>query len=146
MYGTITSKLQKLFFINLFHSNKTKLKSLPDKCCCLITYCLMTNWCLNCSNRLFPFLNTQYMTNSTIVSRVKMEYGWNFSISGLKMMMKSGLEKIFLKFLHVLTMSFHYWICTFDQNSVIKRLKLHPYYILTGDTMVEFVIFCVLSM
>ena len=41
------------------------------------------------------------MTNLTIVSLVKMEYGGNFSISGLKMMVKSGLEKIFLKFLHV---------------------------------------------
>ena len=40
------------------------------------------------------------MTNSIIVCTVKMEYGWNFSISGLKMMLKSGLEKIFLKFLH----------------------------------------------
>ena len=49
-------------------------------------------------------LNTQYMTNSTLVSPVKMEYGWNFSISGLKLMMKSGLGKIFLKFLYALTM------------------------------------------
>ena len=48
-------------------------------------------------------INTQNMTNPTIVSPVKMEYGWNFSISGLKMMVKSGLEKIFLKFLHALT-------------------------------------------
>ena len=40
------------------------------------------------------------MTNPTIVSPVKMEYVWNFSISGLKMMVKSGLEKIFLKFLY----------------------------------------------
>ena len=39
-------------------------------------------------------LNTQYMKNSTLVSMVKMEYGWNSSISGLKMTMKSGLEKI----------------------------------------------------
>ena len=46
------------------------------------------------------------MTNPTILCPVKMEYGWNFSIFGLKMMVKSGLEKIFLKFLHVLTMSF----------------------------------------
>ena len=46
------------------------------------------------------------MTNLTLVSPVKMEYGWNFSISSLKMMMKSGLGKIFLKFLHALTMSF----------------------------------------
>ena len=44
-----------------------------------------------------------YMTNPTIVSPVKLEYGWNFSISGLKMMVNSGLEKIFLKFLHALT-------------------------------------------
>ena len=50
--------------------------------------------------------NTQNMTNPTFVSPVKMEYGWNFSISGLKMMVKSGLGKIFLKFLHALTMSF----------------------------------------
>ena len=35
------------------------------------------------------------MTNPTIESPVKMEYGWNFSISGLKMMVKSGLENIF---------------------------------------------------
>ena len=40
------------------------------------------------------------MTNPTIVSPVKMEYGWNFSISGLKMMVKSSLEKIFLKLLY----------------------------------------------
>ena len=53
--------------------------------------------------RLF---NTQYMTNLTIVYPVKMEYGWNLGISGLKMMVKRGLEKIFLKFLHALTMSF----------------------------------------
>ena len=47
--------------------------------------------------------NTQNMINSTIVSPVKMKYGRNFSISGLKMMVKSGLEKIFLKFLNALT-------------------------------------------
>ena len=42
------------------------------------------------------------MTNPTIAlfSRSK----WNMGeIPGLKMMVKSGLEKIFLKFLHVLT-------------------------------------------
>ena len=32
----------------------------------------------------FSGFNTQYMTNPTIVSPVKMKYGWNFSISGLK--------------------------------------------------------------
>ena len=59
-------------------------------------------------DKLFMFesyysINTQKMTNLTIVCPVKMEYGWNFSISVLKMMVKSGLEKIFLKFLHALT-------------------------------------------
>ena len=51
---------------------------------------------------------------------------------------------------------FYYWICTFDQNSVIKMTwwvhggisKIffldHPYSILTGDTRVEFVIYRVL--
>ena len=67
------------------------------------------------------------------------------------------------------TCHFYYWICTFDQNSVIKMawwvhggiskkncrplfiiifrpemLKFHPYSILTGDTMVWFFIYCVL--
>ena len=48
----------------------------------------------------YSIVNTQFMTNLTIVYMVKMEYGWNFSISGLKMMVKSGPEEIFLKFLH----------------------------------------------
>ena len=48
-------------------------------------------------------IKTQNMTNPTIVSPIKMEYGWNFNISGLKMMVKIGLENIFLKFLHSIT-------------------------------------------
>ena len=116
-------------------------------------------------------INTLYMTNSTLVSPVKMEYEWNFSISGLKMMMKSGLGKTFLKNLHALTMSF--LLANFDQkykfsnkNDMVstwrnfknifptrplfiiifrpEMLKFHPHSILTGDTRVEFVIFCVL--
>jgi hypothetical protein len=115
-------------------------------------------------------INTQYMTNSTLVSPAKMEYGWNFSISGLKMIMKSGLGKIFLKFLHALTMSF--LLLNFDQkykfsneNNMVsawrnfknifprplfiiifrpEMLKFHPYSILAGDTRVEFAIYCVL--
>ena len=65
------------------------------------------------------------MTNLTIVRPVKLEYGWYFSISGLKMMVKSGLEKMFLKFLHALTMSFlllNYWIPPFyDWGKFIYR-------------------------
>ena len=58
---------------------------------------------LNLENRientdLFLFyFNTEYMTNLTSFCPVKMDYGWSFSISALKMMAKSGLEKIFLK-------------------------------------------------
>ena len=46
-----------------------------------------------------PF-NTYYATDSTLVCPVKMEYGPKNNIFILKMMMKSGLEKIILKFLH----------------------------------------------
>ena len=60
----------------------------------------LPSWWLN---ELFQSLNTQYMTNSTLVSPVKMEYVTKNNIFGLKMMMKSGLEKIILKFLHAQT-------------------------------------------
>ena len=56
------------------------------------------------SSNFWLNLNTQNMTNPTVVSPVKMEYGWNFSIFGLKLMMNSGLGKMFFKFLHALTM------------------------------------------
>ena len=46
--------------------------------------------------------NRSNMTNSTLVSPVKMEYVIKNNIFGLKLMMKSGLEKIILKFLHAL--------------------------------------------
>ena len=45
-------------------------------------------------------LNTQYMRKSTIVYLLKMEYVSKINIFGLKMMVKSVLEKMFLKFLH----------------------------------------------
>ena len=35
------------------------------------------------------------MTNPTIVYPVKMEHGWNFSIPGLKMMVKSEVDFFF---------------------------------------------------
>ena len=99
-----------------------------------------------------------------------MEYGWNFSISGLKMMMKSGLGKIFLEFLHALTMlflllNFYFWSKFSNKNDMVRAwrnfknifprplfiiifspemLKFHPYSILTRQTMVRFVIYCLL--
>ena len=52
-------------------------------------------------------LNTQYMRNPDMVYVLKMEYVVSkINIFGLNMMVKSGLEKIFLKFFHALTMSF----------------------------------------
>ena len=51
-------------------------------------------------------VKTQYMRNPDMVYILKMEYVSKINIFGLKMMVKSGLEKIFLKFLHALTMSF----------------------------------------
>ena len=43
-------------------------------------------------------LNTSYLTESYIVFTLKMESVSKNTIFGLKMMVKSGLEKIFLKF------------------------------------------------
>ena len=68
----------------------------------------------------FYFRNTQYMTKSTIVSPVKMEYGWNFSISGLKMMVKCVLEKYFWSSSVRLPCHFYYWILIKSTSSVIK--------------------------
>ena len=45
-------------------------------------------------------LNTSYLTDSYIVFTLKMESATKSIIFGLKMMVKSGLEKIFMKFLH----------------------------------------------
>ena len=48
----------------------------------------------------YKSLNTQNMKNSNLVYVPKMEYVHKFNSFGLKMMVKSGLEKIILKFLH----------------------------------------------
>ena len=49
---------------------------------------------------LKKLLNTKYDTDSYFVHVLKMEYVSKINVFGLKMMVKSGLEKIFLKFLH----------------------------------------------
>ena len=110
-------------------------------------------------------INTQYMTNPTIFYPVKMEYGWKFSIFGLKMMVKSGLFSI--KWIYLIERRIFGQKYKFsNKNDMVRAwrnfknilsrplftiifrqemLKFHPYSILTGDTMVGFVIFCVLS-
>ena len=49
---------------------------------------------------IFALINTSYLTDSYIVFTLKMESVSKITIFGLKMTVKSGLEKIFLKFLH----------------------------------------------
>ena len=46
------------------------------------------------------YINTQCMRNPDMVYVLKMEYVSKINIFGLKMMVKSGLEKMFLKFLY----------------------------------------------
>ena len=53
-----------------------------------------------CDHKIVLQINTQYMRNPDMVYVLKMEYVSKINIFGLKMMVKSGLEKIFLKFLH----------------------------------------------
>ena len=59
-------------------------------------------------------LNTSYLTDSSIVFTLKMESVSKIKIFGLKMMVKSGLEKIFLKFLHAEAIFFY--VIRFAQN------------------------------
>ena len=48
----------------------------------------------------FHPINTSYLTDSCIIFALKMESVSKNTIFGLKMIVKSGVEKIFLKFLH----------------------------------------------
>jgi len=57
--------------------------------------------CKNTNIHHWVVINTSYSTGSYIVFTLKMESVSKITIFGLKMMVKSGLEKIFLKFLHV---------------------------------------------
>ena len=54
-------------------------------------------------------LNKQYLRNPDMVYVLKMEYVSNINIFGLKMKVKSGQEKIFLKFLHAQSSFQTYW-------------------------------------
>jgi hypothetical protein len=57
-------------------------------------------WSTQPTPRVQVILNTSYLAESYIAFTLKMESVSRNTIFGLKMMMKSGLEKIFLKFLH----------------------------------------------
>ena len=55
---------------------------------------------VNKKKSIFLQLNTSYLTESYIVFTLKMESVSKNTIFGLKMMVKSGLEKFILKSLH----------------------------------------------
>ena len=55
---------------------------------------------LDLPSLLYSHINTSYLTDSYIIFTLKMESVSKNTIFGLKMIVKSGLEKIFLKFLH----------------------------------------------
>ena len=57
-------------------------------------------WSTQPTLRVQVILNTSYLAESYFAFTLKMESVSRNTIFNLKMMMKSGLEKIFLKFLH----------------------------------------------
>ena len=64
--------------------------------------------------KILPLLNKSYLTDSYIGFTLKMESVSKNTIFGLKMMVKSGLEKIILKSLHGKVVSrmeeLYFWI------------------------------------
>ena len=84
-------------------------------------------------------INTQYMRNPDMVYVLKMKYVSKINIFGLNMMVKSGLEKIFLKFLHARGL---FQVCPVSRLSLgllnwdsqqgrSDKGKFHPYSILS---------------
>ena len=67
---------------------------------------------------IFLLLNKSYLTDSYIVFTLKMESVPKIKNAGLKMMVKSGLEKIFFKFLlHAEAIFFQFILLTsFEEN------------------------------
>ena len=67
---------------------------------------------------IYKCLNTQYMRNSKVIYTFKMEYVSKINIFGWKMMVKSGLENINLKFLCAQSL---FWKITFTYQKILKR-------------------------
>ena len=53
-------------------------------------------------------VNTSYLTDSCIIFTLKIESVSKITIFGLKMIVKSGLEKIFLKLFHAEAIFFYF--------------------------------------
>ena len=66
------------------------------------------------------------MRNPDMVYVLKIEYVPKIDIFGLKMMVKSGLERIFLKFLHVKAIFFKFILLTsFEENHKFSDKNNH---------------------
>ena len=65
-------------------------------------------------------LNTSYLTDSYIIFTLKMESVPKNSIFGLKMMVKSGLEKSILKFLHAQGLFFKFILLHINEDFFTK--------------------------
>ena len=68
-------------------------------------------------------LNIQYKRNSTIVCPIKMEYGSEINIFALKMLMKSGLEKTFLKLGSFHKLRLHLGVGRWSEKHVVYYIK-----------------------
>ena len=66
----------------------------------VLNKCTITFLQITFTMQILRQINTSYLTDSYIIFTLKMESVSKNTIFGLKMMVKSGLEKIFLKFLH----------------------------------------------
>ena len=83
------------------------------------------------SPSLVPFLlNTSDLTDSYIIFTLKMEFVSKNTIFGLKLMVKSGLEFFFVKFLHALSII---WIYLIERRSFGQKYKFS-----NGERMEEF--------
>ena len=68
-------------------------------------------------------LNTSYLTDSYISFTIKMESVSKNTIFGLKMMVKSGWEKTFLKFLHAIAGDYFPLLHKSAQNHKSSRME-----------------------
>ena len=70
--------------------------------------------------------STFHLTDSYIIFTLKMESISKNTIVGLKMTVKSGLERIFLKFLHVKAIFFKFILLTsFEENHKFRNKNNH---------------------
>ena len=80
-------------------------------------YCFFHSW-------YKLLLNTSYLTDSYIVFTLKTESVSKNTIFGLKMMVKSGLEKFIFKSLLREDGYFYYWICEFGHFYEVRKNSL----------------------